>query len=177
MRYVLALLLLTASPALATVLVPVSFDEMVTESRAIVYGRVAEVRSETTADRRSIMTLVTVDVASHLKGDFGPTVTFRVPGGRVGMYRRIVIGAPEFREGEDVVVFLSARGPSIPYLFGLSQGVYRVTRQSGGGALVSPPPVRATAGAERIVRGDPARRPLPLDAFAREVRAVLERAQ
>jgi hypothetical protein len=30
-------------------------------------------------------------------------------------------------------------------------------------------------GAERVVRGDPARRPLPIDAFAGEVRRALVR--
>jgi hypothetical protein len=32
-------------------------------------------------------------------------------------------------------------------------------------------------GAGRVVRGDPARRPIALDAFAREIRTRLERAQ
>jgi hypothetical protein len=32
-------------------------------------------------------------------------------------------------------------------------------------------------GAERVVRGDPVRAPMPVDQFAREVRAVLERAR
>jgi hypothetical protein len=43
---------------------------------------------------------------------------------------------------------------------------------------VTPPPVMARGvGAERVVRGDPARQLLPIDAFAGEVRRVLERAR
>jgi hypothetical protein len=41
--------------------------------------------------------------------------------------------------------------------------------------VVAPAPLTApAAGAERVVRGDPARQPLALEAFAREVRARLE---
>lgn len=166
--------LLAASPSTATVYVPVDFREMVTASAAIVHGHVVDVRSEPTADRSSIASYVTIEIEQPLKGPFSTEVTFRVPGGQVGRYRRIVVGAPQFTRGDEVIVFLSARGPSVPYLFGLSQGVYRVAR-SEGRALVTPTAVTVnTPGAERIVRGDPARRPLALDAFAREVKAILE---
>jgi hypothetical protein len=175
MRRLFVLFMLLPSPAAATVYVPVDFREMVTASRAIVHGRVADVRSEPTRDRLMVVTYVTLDVAEHLKGSFGDSVTFLVPGGQVGRYRRIIVGAPQFERGDDVVVFLSARGPSIPYLFGLSQGVYRVVRAADGRALVTPPAVMARgAGAERVVRGDPARRPVPLASFARDVRAIVE---
>jgi hypothetical protein len=162
-----------AGRAGATVYVPVDFGAMVTASTFIVHGRVEEVRSEPTADRRAIATFVTVNIDRSLKGTAGTSVTFKLPGGQVGRYRRIVVGAPQFERGDEVVLFLTSRGPSIPYLFGLSQGVYRVSRRSGQ-PLVAPPPVAGGIGPERVVRGDPARRPLPLDDFARAIRAVLE---
>jgi hypothetical protein len=166
-------MLLAAWPAAATVYVPVEFREMVTASTAIVHGRVVDVRSELTPDRVRISSYVTIDVAQHLKGSLGSAVTFRVPGGQVGRYRRIIVGAPQFERGDEVVVFLSTRGPSVPYLFGLSQGVYRVARGADGRAFVAPTPVMARGtGTERVVRGDPARRPLALDAFAEQVRAI-----
>ena len=180
MRPRLLLLLTTfavlhAAPARATVYLPADFTEMVTTSAFILHGTIADVRSEPTEDRRAITTYVTVDVAETLKGRPGESITFRVPGGQVGRYRRIVIGAPQFSRGDEVVVFLTSRGPSIPYVFGLSQGVYRISRASGR-ALVTPPLVVGSGdSAERIVRGDPARRPLPLADFAREVRSVMER--
>ena len=53
--------------------------------------------------------------------------------------------------------------------------LYRVVRTADGRAVVAPALLAAPAtGAERIVRVDPARQPLALDAFAREVRARLE---
>jgi hypothetical protein len=168
------MLCLTAAPLSATVYLPAEFTDMVTTSAFIVHGRVVDVHSQPTADRRSIATLVTVDVADALKGQVGESITFRVPGGTVGRYRRIIVGAPSFTEGEEVVLFLTSRGPSVPYPFGLSQGVYRVSRASGR-ALVMPPLVRFEGtGSERVVRGDPARRPLALEEFTRQVRSVVE---
>jgi hypothetical protein len=89
----------------------------------------------------------------------------------MGRYRRVTVGAPQFAEGDEVVLFLSGRAPALPMPFGLSQGVYRVTRDTRQ-ALVTP---LVTEGAARVVRGDPARRPLTIDAFARQVRALVER--
>src|SRR5262249_7791724 len=154
-------------------LIPADFPELVTESRAIVRGRVVDVRAQTTGDRRSIETLVTLMAEDHLKGSLGPNVTFKVPGGQIGRYRRVLVGAPVFERGDNVVVFLSGSGPSIPHLNGLSQGVYRIAREADGRDVVTPPPVMARGvGAERIVRGDPARRPLHLEEFARTVRDI-----
>ena len=175
-----AFLFFAGAPASATVHLPADFAEMVGTSTFIVHGSVRDVRSETTSDRRAIVTYVTVNVSQPIKGTPGESVTFMVPGGQVGLYERIVVGAPQFARGDEVVLFLAARGPSIPYVFGLSQGVYRVSRRNGR-PLVLPPAVlsrQAEANATgRIVRGDPARRPLPLDEFAREVRQVMERGK
>jgi hypothetical protein len=118
-----------------------------------------------------------VQVLESLKGSAsaGAAVTFRVPNGQVGRYRRVVVGAPEFAEGDEVIVFLQGQPPAIPALFGLSQGVYRVRRDSAAHPIVMPAPVTARgAGAERVVRGDPVRRPMPVEAFVHEVRAILE---
>lgn len=174
-----ALLLVIASPHLtATVLLPAGFEEVVDGSQLIVHGRVLDVRPQETAGRRTIESLITLSVAESLKGQPGPTIVFRVPGGRIGRYGRVMMGAPVFVQGDEVVVFLRGRAPMVPMPFGLSQGVYRVVRNDSGQAIVLPPPLMARGvSAERIVRGDPARRPLSIDAFSREVRAVAGRAR
>lgn len=172
---VLLVFCVSAAPAFATVVVPADFDTVVTESGVIVHGRVIDVRSEMTGPRRVIESFVTVAVWESLKGTPGASVTFRVPNGQVGRYRRILVGAPEFAEGDEVVVFLTGRPPAMPTVFGLSQGVYRVTRNAAARAVVTPPPM--TTGAGRIVRGDPDRGPMPIDAFAREVRRIAERSR
>ena len=174
-RLLMVMALLVAAPAGATVYLPVDFNEMVARSKEIAHGRVVDVRGDLTPDRRTIVTYVTIEVEQHLKGNLGESITFRVPGGQVGRYRRIVVGAPQFERGDEVIVFLASRGPSIPYLFGLSQGVYRVARRADGRVLVTPVPAIAGGGdSNRLVRGDPARRPLPLETFTREVKAIVE---
>ena len=165
-----------ASEAFATVVLPADFETVVTGAVVVVHGRVIEVRGELTGVRRTIESIITIAVIESLKGDPGATVVFRVPNGQVGRYRRVLIGAPEFERGDEVVLFLRGRPPAMPTLFGLSQGVYRVIRDTGGRALVTPPPLMARGlAAERIVRGDPVRTPMPVDQFARAVRAALER--
>jgi hypothetical protein len=163
--------------ASATVVFPADFTTVVTDSMTIVHGRVSDVSAGLTGPRRTIESVVTLEVIDVLKGvsPADRTVTFRVPNGQVGRYRRVVVGAPEFARGDEVVVFLRGKAPAIPTLYGLSQGVYRVTHDRSAGPLVMPAPVLAQGlGAERVVRGDPVRRPLSIDAFVRQVRTVAE---
>ena len=167
-----AMCVIGAATASAMVVVTAEFSEMVTSSELVVHGRVIGVHPQVVGNRRTIETVVTVAVLDALKGQPGETVYFRVPGGQVGRYRRFMVGAPEFASGEEVVLFLKGRPPVVPFPFGLSQGVYRVVRDASGRSLVTPPLVSEAAG--RIVRGDPARRPLELSAFARNVRAIAE---
>src|SRR5688500_7638588 len=119
----------------ATVVVPAEFGEMVAASQTIVHGRVVDVRAQMSTGRRSIESIVTVQVASTLKGERRSEIVLRLPSGRVGRYRRITAGAPELTEGDEVVLFLEGRSPAVPMPFGLTQGVYRVLRQDGAGRV------------------------------------------
>jgi hypothetical protein len=175
-RVILLIASLAITPALhATVLVPAEFSEIVSGSQIIVYGRVAEVRGDWTDDRRHIETIVTLDAGTYLKGGPGENVTFRVPGGTIGRYRTLMVGAPEFRTGDEVVLFLKANGPSVAHVFGLSQGVFRVRRDARTGRrLVVPPALTAHREApQKVTRGAPDRQPVPLDIFQAQVHAAL----
>jgi hypothetical protein len=153
--------------------VPADLGELSRDAVAIARGRVADVRSQWTDDRGTVETIVTLEVESYLKGALGATLRFRVPGGELGRLRTVVVGAPHFVADERVVVFLGARGPTVPYIVGFNQGIFRVIR-SGNGLdwLVEPPPNVASAAAVSIVRGDPARRALPLADFEQRVRTL-----
>jgi hypothetical protein len=167
---------LLAAPALhATVLLPAEVREVVNGSQVIVHGRISDVRAVLVDGRRRIETIVTLDVATYLKGGPAETVTFRVPGGTVGRYRSTMVGAPEFIVGEEVVLFLRADGPVVPQIFGLGQGVYRVrTDAQTGRRVVVPPALMARSDdPERVTRGTADRRPVPLDAFGALVRAAM----
>ena len=159
----------------ATVLLPADLGDLSRDARAIALGRVVAVDGRWADDRRSIETLVTLDVDAYLKGSLGSTLQFRVPGGELGRYRSILVGAPEFVINQRLVVFLGARGPGVPYVLGLSQGVFRLVAASdGSGWLVTPPPVMpAVASTARVVRGDVTRRPMPLADFEQQVRALV----
>ena len=162
---------LLAAPARATVLVPASLEELTRDARVIARGQVVAVEGRWTDDRRTIETLVTLEAESYMKGQMGTIVQFRVPGGTLGRYRNIVIGAPQFSVGQRVVVFLGAIGPQVPFILGLNQGVYRVNVTDTGEVLVSPPPIMPGVTGP-VVRGSAAQRLAPLAAFEREVRTL-----
>ena len=84
------------------------------------------------------------------------------------------MGAPSFDAGQQVVVFLGAAPPAMPYILGLSQGVFRIARSTTG-LVVTPPGVMPVSGAaRRVTRGDLSRRPLALVEFEQRVRVLAE---
>jgi hypothetical protein len=171
-------LLAAAAPARATVLIPADLGELSRDALAIARGRVAALEAQWTADRGTIETIVTLEVESYLKGDFGTTLRFRVPGGDLGRFRSVVVGAPEFAVDQRVVVFLGAHGPSVPYVLGLNQGVFRLSRAAdNSGWLVTSPVLAPAASTVRLVRGDPARRAVALGDFEQTVRSLAGRAK
>ena len=171
-----ALLLFVTSRVSATVLLPIEFRELVASAPVIVHGEVVDVHAEWVDGRRAVETFVTVEAADYMKGNLGERVTFKVPGGQLGRYRTVFVGAPTFQPGDELVLFLKASGPSFPYIIGLSQGVFRiVTDEQNGRRLVTPPAVMAAAALDtvKIVRGDAARRAVPLETFRESVRLAM----
>lgn len=169
-----ALVASTATVRALTVL-PATFEELVRESASVVHGRVRAVHAAWTADRHTIQSTITLDVIDAFKGTTTDTATFMVPGGEAGGRILLVPGAPVFREGDEVVVFLRGRAPAIPQPVGLSLGVYRVsTVRASGAAMVVPSPVHEAATASTVARGTSARKVRTLATFAADVRAVGE---
>lgn len=160
----------------ATVLVPIEFRELVSTAPVIVHGRVVDVRSALVDGRRSVETFVTVEAGEYLKGRLGTHFTIRIPGGQVGRYRTVFVGAPEFQAGDELVLFLQTPRASLPHIVGLSQGAFRVVFDPRTGQRMVATPIvmgKGTGDAERVVRGDPSRRPVTMDAFRDVVRQVM----
>jgi hypothetical protein len=177
---VFVLFMLVSAALHATVILPIEFRELVTTAPVIVHGQVVAVKSDWVDGRRSIETFVTVAVADYLKGNLGESVIFRVPGGQIGRFRTVFVGAPEFQEGDEVVLFLKHAGPAFPYVIGLSQGAFRVIADPHTGRRMVTTPVVMGKGddqPERIVRGDVTRRPMTIDAFRAAVRQVLAKGE
>jgi hypothetical protein len=173
------LALMPAIPAQATVLVGADLGELSRDAIAIARGRVVAVDARWVEGRRTIETIVTLEVERYLKGSLGDSLEFRVPGGEFGRFRSVVVGAPEFAVDERIVVFLGAKGPAIPYVLGLSQGVFRVARaaDASGWVVASPAFFPSSPARVPIVRGDATRRPLALAEFEQRIRGLVEGAR
>lgn len=173
---VMGLAFLAPVVAEATVVVPLDLKKLAGNAEVILHGRVIALSPQWASDRQGIDTLVTVQVTSYLKGNFGAQITFRVPGGKIGRLRSVRVGAPVFHEGEEVIVFLAATGPVFPHIVGFNQGVYRVTVDKASGTRFVTSPILAgeVTTPIPIVRGDPSRKPVPLEQFEAQVRSILE---
>lgn len=168
----LCCLALSASVTAVTV-APLTFDQLVSGSAAVVVARVTDVRGEFITGGRGIESVITIDVIKGLKGGAPETMQFTVPGGRAGRYLNVIPGAPTFTRGDVAVIFLTSRGARLPVTTGLTQGVYRV--QSSAGQLVVMPPV--VENGKPLVRGDLLRKPVSLSTFESSVRAAMDRAR
>jgi hypothetical protein len=155
-------------------MVPLDLAELTVSARAIAQGEVIDVRVEWAPGRRGVQTRVTIAVAEYYKGQLGSRVALVVPGGRVGRFRSILVGAPRFEIGQSVVVFLAWHDPSRPYLVGFSQGVFRIVRSATGGQVVTPRPLMATGTLPLLVkRGDPDHPMLEVGEFRSLVRGLV----
>jgi hypothetical protein len=152
----LVICFLLATSASAVTVAPLTLEQLVANSAAVVFGRVTDVRGDFTGDRRAIQSVVTVDVFRGLKGPGGETLTFAMAGGRAGRYVNVIPGAPVLAPGDLAVFFVSARGARLPVPTGFSQGIVRVRRDAANGMSVFH------------------KAPMPLGTFEASVRAIVD---
>jgi len=170
------LVFLALGPAVgATVVLPAEFREIVADATLIVRGRVTEVRPVAVRGR-GVESVGTVAVDAVLKGEAGAFVSVRVPGGTVGRYRFVMVGAPVLRPDETAVFFLK-RGTDAGWRpVGLSAGIARVDVDPSSRRPVVRAPILlgTTASVGPLVRGDRRRGPLAVGDFDALVRLVVE---
>ena len=158
----------------ATVLVPAEFREIVNGADIIVYGRVSSTRARWSDDRKHVDTLVTLQAGTYLKGVRGETLVVRGARRHDRALHERDRRRAEFNAGDEAVFFLNTRGRELPAIFGLNQGVFRVSIEGASRRRIVTPPLMARgSGPETVVRGDPARRPVPLETFGAQVQSVL----
>jgi hypothetical protein len=102
-------------------------DGLIDGSDAIARVRVDAVQSRWTDDGARIVTEVKLVVLDGWKQASSESLTLVLPGGVVGKVGQRVEGTPRLSPGEELVVFLEARGDRF-VLTGFSQGVFDVTR-------------------------------------------------
>ncbi len=161
MRLAAALILCATfvTTASAVTVAPLTFEQLVNQSAAVVLGRVVEVKGDFTDDRRGIQSLVTIEVVKGIKGNATGTLTFATPGGQAGRYVNVIPGAPTFTRGDVAVFFVSSRGARLPVTTGFTQGIFRV---------------RVDAANQMMVVH---KAPVPLRVFEANIRAVVDAAK
>lgn len=162
-----------AATAEASTLVPMSDRDLTASAAAIVEATVVDVEPLYIAERQAVYTYVTVDVERTLKGDVPPgMLVLRQLGGAAAERATVIFGAPEFDEGERVVLFLNADDDGALHVAHLRFGLLRVgTDATTGETIVR----REDELPERsAITGDPVTTRTPRERFVREILAAVE---
>lgn len=124
--------------ALATTVIPPTFQELVSRAQAIVRAEVVGIRCERVpyGNGSVIHTYVTLEVIKVLKGSADATIELRLLGGTVGEDTMKVEGMPDFAVGDRSVLFIENNGTQWCPLVGIMHGRYRVQRRASDGAEV-----------------------------------------
>lgn len=129
-----ALAILSASLAGATTVQKFSLQDLAKKSETIALARVDDVSARWDDNHKEIYTFITLKVLDGVKGSHKDDVlTIRQLGGTVDKIISYVPGMPEFKRGEEVVVFLSTKDRAgYPWVMGLQQGKYSVSTDANG---------------------------------------------
>ena len=172
-----ALALVGAQAAFATTVQKLSLQDLTKKSSSIVMARVDDTVSSWDAAHKEIYTYTTLRVLQPVKGSKGATtITLRQIGGTVGNIASVVPGMPNFRKGEEVVVFLTDKDAAgYPWVMGLQQGKYSVVTTKDGVKMVR----NDLAGTEFLTKSggtvEAATAPdMPLNAFLDGIKTSLD---
>ena len=136
-----------ASPAPATTLERMSLDQLARAADTVVRARCASTSARW--ENGAIWTFSEFDLVERFKGNPPERIRVRSPGGRVGHISTRVEQAPEFRPGDDVVLFLEASAGGSYGVTAWAEGTFRirkaseasrelVTQDSSGAAVFDP---------------------------------------
>lgn len=113
----------------ATTVLALDVPALTRGSAIVVRGTVQSSTARWTQDKARIITDTVIAVNDTWKGTAKSSVTVMQPGGEIGDFGQVVHGTVKFTAGEEVVLFLEARGDR--YLVtGMVQGRFKV--ENGG---------------------------------------------
>lgn len=150
----LVMVFLLASSARATTVLRVPLEEMSRSCDLVIQARVqAVITSASPDDERRISTTVRLEILRVLKGHpTGPTLTLTLQGGRTERWTLHIPGMPQFRQGDEVVLFLERTSAGFRPA-GLSLGTYRVHRDAVTGKARAVRDLRGLAVIDRTKHG------------------------
>lgn len=170
-----------AAPAHATVMIEVPMERLVDEADLVVHGRVTATgaRLEPNADGRlEPHSITVVRVTEVLAGTpRGSELVIDEIGGAVQGRAMRIAGTPEYRVGEEVVLFLRALPGGEYRTYAMAQGAFEVLPAVGAAEAVVVRDTRAVsmarwaAGTMQLDHGQRAQ--MPLAAFLEYVRALV----
>ena len=118
----------------ATTATLLSDEQLITSSRVILLGEVKSVKAQWNLNHENIETYVKVEVSTLLKGNIqGDDIVFRQLGGRVGDTSTVIFGAPEYKAGDRVLLFLDTARDGTLRIAHLFQGKYDVVDDKSSG--------------------------------------------
>jgi hypothetical protein len=114
--------------ARATVMVEIPLEDLIRDADAIVHGTVEQVGVRLVLDERGATphTLTRLRVHEWLKGGSGQWVAIDEIGGVMPEGGLRIDGTPDYRRGEEVVVFLRQIGRGLYRTYGMAQGRFEV---------------------------------------------------
>jgi len=130
-----ALAVCVPKAAFGTSVVTPDFATLVARADLIFTGAVTAQHSEWRRinGERSIVTLVSFDVAAVHKGRAGKSITLQFLGGAIGDVTFDVAAMPKFQPGERVVLFVEKNGENISPLIGVYHGRFSLRKDSATG--------------------------------------------
>jgi hypothetical protein len=151
----------------SSLIIELSFEELVDYSDWIIVGTVTGQESKWNADRTNIHTLVAISVEEWVKGkpfttspdgkyfknllscQKGDSVVITIPGGKVGDITQWVEDTPQFQTGEKVLLYLQSDSKGTIEVVGGIQGKFTIVN---GNAVPSIPSSGSVPLAELISR-------------------------
>ena len=129
-------LIINTPPVIATTILPVDLQELITEAEIIFTGTVTKVESLWGMDGR-IYTEVTFDDLNIIKGIHPENIiVMELAGGTIDEHHSKVFGMPEFQAGGKHLIFMHGNRKYICPIVGWSQGKFNIVPDKVTGAEV-----------------------------------------
>jgi hypothetical protein len=126
---------LVLTRANATTVVPPTFEEMAERADLVFVGKVVDSAAQWwgAGTNQAIFTQVDFHTEEVLKGIAGASVRLRFLGGTVKGVTLQVVGVPEFKEGDRVLLFVEGNGVQFCPLVGVYHGKFGVRKDAKSG--------------------------------------------